>query len=125
MRLLIRTAITAVSLAAADYVLTGIEFVPTDLGLGPDGNRVGALVIAAVALGLLNAIVRPILLLLSMPITCVTLGLFILVVNGVMLWLLGLIPFTGLVVHDILSAILGALVVSVVSFVLNLVVPGR
>lgn len=125
MRLLVRTAITAVSLWAADYLLTGIEFVPQDLGLGPDGNRIGTVLIAAIVLGLLNAIVRPILVMLSMPISCITLGLFIVVVNGIVLWLLSLIPITGFVVHDIFSAIIGALVVSAVSFVLNLVVPGR
>src|SRR5688572_20501930 len=125
MGFLIRTAITAVALAAADYLLQGIEFVPTDLGLGAEGNKLGALVVAALALGILNALVRPILLVLSLPISCVTLGLFVVVINGVVLWLLTFIPYTGFVVHDLFAAILGALVVMVVSFVLNLVVPGR
>jgi len=61
----------------------------------------------------------------SLPVTCITLGLFVVVINGVIFWLLQFIPFTGLVVHDFFQAILAALVVSVVSFVLNLVVPGR
>jgi putative membrane protein len=125
MGFLIRTAITAVALAAADYLLLGIEFVPTDLGLGAEGNKLGALLVSAVALGILNALVRPILLMLSLPVTCLTLGLFILVVNGIVLWLLQFIPFTGFVVHDLFAAIFGALVVMVVSFVLNLVIPGR
>lgn len=125
MRFAIRTAITAVALAAADYILAGIEFAPADLGFGADGNKVVALVISAVALGVLNALVRPILVLISLPITCLTLGLFILVINAAVLLLLTVIPFTGLVVHDFFSAILGALVVSVVSFGLNMVVTGR
>jgi putative membrane protein len=125
MGFLIRTAITAVALAAADYLLLGIEFVPTDLGLGAEGNKLAALVVSALALGILNALVRPILVVLSLPISCVTLGLFVVVINGVVLWLLTFIPYTGFVVHDLFAAILGALVVMVVSFALNLVVPGR
>lgn len=125
MGFLIRTAINAVALAAADYLLEGIEFAPTDLGFGAEGNKLAALLVAAVALGILNALVRPILLVLSLPITCITLGLFVVVINGVVLWLLQFIPYTGLVIHDLFAAIVGALVVMVVSFVLNLVVPGR
>jgi putative membrane protein len=73
----------------------------------------------------LNAIIRPILVMISLPITCVTLGLFVVVINGIIFWLLSLIPYTGLVVHDFLQAILGALIVSVVSFALGLIVPRR
>src|SRR5438093_12359252 len=125
MRFVIRVAVTAVALIVAAYLLPGITWQPVDLGLGAEGNRAAAILISAFVLGVLNGIVRPILMLLSAPITCVTLGLFVLVVNGIMLWLLQFIPFTGLVIHDFFQAILGALVVSVVSFVLNLVVPGK
>ncbi|TMD58109.1 MAG: phage holin family protein [Chloroflexi bacterium] len=125
MRFLLHTVITAIALAAADYLLTGIEFQPVPLGLGDPGDRVAGLLIAAFALGILNALIRPILVMISLPVTCITLGLFVVVINGVIFWLLQFIPFTGLVVHDFVQAILAALVVSVVSFVLNLVVPGR
>jgi len=124
-RFLLHTVITAIALAAADYLLTGIEFQPVPLGLGDPGDRVAGLLIAAFALGILNALIRPILVMISLPVTCITLGLFVVVINGVIFWLLQFIPFTGLVVHDFVQAILAALVVSVVSFVLNLVVPGR
>ncbi len=82
-----------------------------------------ALVIAAGALGLINAVVRPILLLLSLPITCITLGLFVLVVNGLMLVVLSWLPL-GFTVDGLFSAVVGSLIVSVVSFFLNQVVPG-
>jgi len=124
-RFLLHTVITAIALAAADYLLTGIEFQPVPLGLGDPGDRVAGLLIAAFALGILNALIRPILVMISLPVTCITLGLFVVVINGVIFWLLQFIPFTGLVVHDFVQAILAALVVSIVSFVLNLVVPGR
>lgn len=125
MRFVLHTVVTAIALAAADYALNGIEFVPVPLGLGDPGDRVAGLLIAAFALGVLNALIRPILVMISLPITCVTLGLFVVVINGVIFWLLQFIPFTGLQIHDFLQAILGALVVSVVSFVLSLVVPRR
>ena len=125
MRFILHTVVTAIALAAADYLLSGIEFVPQPLGLGSAGDRVAGLLIAAVALGILNALIRPILVMLSLPISCVTLGLFVIVINGVIFWLLQFIPFTGLQVHDFIQAILGGLVVSIVSFALNIVVPRR
>lgn len=79
----------------------------------------GALIVAALVLGIVNAIVRPILLILTLPITLVTLGLFILVVNGITLWLAdALVPafqVTG-------SYILTALVLTVIGWVLNAVI---
>ena len=125
MRFLIRLAITAVALIVAAALLPGIAWQPQDFGLGPYGNRAVAILISALALGVLNAIVRPILVMISLPITCVTLGLFVVVINGVIFWLLQFIPYTGLHVNDFLQAILGALIVSIVSFALNLVVAGR
>ena len=74
-------------------------------------------------LGALNAFVRPVLFMLSLPITCLTLGLFVLVLNGAMLVVLSWLPL-GFRVDDFLSAIVGGLVVAVVSFVLNRLVPG-
>jgi putative membrane protein len=67
--------------------------------------------------------VKPILLLLSLPITCLTLGLFIIVLNGLILVILSLIPFVGFRVDGLFSAIVGALIVSVTSFLLTRVVP--
>lgn len=123
MGFVIRTLVTAASLAVADYLLDGIDFVPVNYGFSADVNHAIALLLAAFALGILNALVKPILVLVSLPITCLTLGLFILVLNGLMLVILSLFPFIGFQVHDLLAAIIGGIVVSVVSFVLNTVIP--
>ncbi len=123
MGFLIRMIVTAASLGIADYLLEGILFDPPAYTGDAQTNYLLALGIAAIVLGVLNAIVRPVLLLLSMPITCATLGLFVLVVNGLMLLILSWLPL-GFHVSDILAAIVGALIVGVVSFFLNKVVPG-
>lgn len=70
----------------------------------------------AAVLGLLNAFVRPILLLLALPLTYVTLGLFTLVLNAVVFWLAAQFP-VGVAVEGFVGAFVGALVVTVVSFV--------
>jgi len=70
-----------------------------------------------------NAIVKPILVLLSAPITCATLGLFLLVINGLMLLLVSNIDALGFRVNGILWAIIGALLISLVSFFLSRILP--
>ncbi|MBI5836069.1 MAG: phage holin family protein [Candidatus Eisenbacteria bacterium] len=75
--------------------------------------------LAAVVLSLLNAILRPVLIFLTLPINILTLGLFILVINAFLLWLTSVILRGGLVIHGIVPAILGALFISVVSGLLN------
>jgi putative membrane protein len=80
----------------------------------------------AVILGLVNAIVRPLLKLLSCPLIILTLGLFVLVINGVALWLASKIAVdwfgVGFYVDGFGSAFLGALIVSIVCVILNLLV---
>ncbi|HYB52785.1 MAG TPA: phage holin family protein [Thermoanaerobaculia bacterium] len=116
MRFLIRLLISALALWVA------IEIVP---GVSYSGEWVKLLLVALV-LGLLNALVRPLLLFLSCPMLILTLGLFTLVVNAVVLWLtsalsgkLGL----GFHVTGFGAAFLGALVVSIVSFLLSVFAP--
>lgn len=123
MGFLLRMVVAAASLGVADYLLAGIYFEPPSYTGDAQTNYLLALAVAAIVLGVLNAIVRPVLLLLSMPITCATLGLFVLVVNGLMLLILSWLPL-GFHVSDLLQAIVGGLIVSVVSFFLNRVVPG-
>jgi putative membrane protein len=83
---------------------------------GVDVSGWQTLLLAALALGLANAIVRPIVVLLTLPITLVTLGLFLLVVNGLMValvaWLLD-----GFRVDGLITAILASLIVSVVTWI--------
>lgn len=110
---LLHWVVTAVALAVGAHLVSGIYLGST-----------GTLILAALVLGLVNAVVRPILVVLTLPLTLLTLGLFYLVVNGVAFALAAaLVP--GFRVATLGSAIGGALVVSVVSFLLNwLVTPG-
>jgi putative membrane protein len=71
---------------------------------------------AALLLGVINAVLRPILVILTLPLTLITFGLFLLVINGITLWLVTRF-LHGFHVHGYLAAILGALVVSVCSWI--------
>lgn len=103
MRLLIRWLVNAVCLFVVVRLVPGIE-----------ASSIGTLFIAVLVLGLLNAIVRPVLLVLTLPITIVTLGLFIIVLNALMFWLASaFVP--GFTVDGFIPAILGAIVFSIVS----------
>jgi putative membrane protein len=107
MGFLLRVAVNALAIVLAASILPGIEV---------DGI-VPALA-AAVLLGLVNAFVRPVLLILTLPITLVTLGLFLLVLNGFCFWVVASLV-KGFHVAGFGSALLGALVVSVVSWVVT------
>ena len=107
-----RLIITALGLWAAATIVAGFSI---------DG--VGSLVVAALLLGFVNAVVRPIVFLLTLPLTILTLGLFILVVNGISLALVAwLIP--GVTVAGLLSATLASLVVSATSWFASAFVGG-
>jgi putative membrane protein len=115
MRFLLRLLVTAAALWLAVRLVPGIEY---------HGDWVGLLAVALV-FGVVNAFVRPILFLLTCPLVVITLGLFVFVLNGLMLWLTaGLSDAVGIdfKVRGIVPAILGALVVGVVSAILNLFV---
>jgi putative membrane protein len=114
-RFIIRTIITAVALWAAVALIPGIEY---------QGAWWGLLIVALV-FGVINALVRPALLILSCPLIVLTLGLFIFVLNAFLLWLTGQVSGAlGLdfSVTGFWAAVLGGIIVGVVSTVLNLVV---
>ena len=98
---LIRWAIGALSLWVADAIVPGIAV---------DG--LSTLALAAILLGIVNAVVRPVAVLLTIPLTVVTLGLFLLVVNAAMLGLVAWL-LSGFDIAGFGSAVLGAVVVSV------------
>jgi len=104
---LIRVLANALAILAAAYVLPGIEV---------SGGM--ALLAAGLVLALINAVVRPILLLLTLPITLVTLGLFLFVLNAFCLWLTSELV-KGFEVHGFWPAVFGALFVSAVSWLVN------
>lgn len=99
-----RLLITALGLWAADAVIGGLHIAGWQ-----------NVVIAALALGVVNALVRPFVVLLTLPLTLLTLGLFLLVVNGISLWLVALVV-PGVTVTGLWAAVLGALIVSLVSW---------
>lgn len=105
---LLRWAIVSAGLWVAAALVSGISFSST-----------GSLLIAALVLGILNAVVRPILVVLTLPFTVVTLGLFLFVINAAMLQLASAIV-DGFQVDGFWSAVFGAIVLSLVSLVLNL-----
>ena len=103
MRLIIRWIVNAVALLVVAKLVPGIA-----------ASSITALFLAALVLGLLNAVVRPILLILTLPITIVTLGLFIIVLNALMFWLASaFVP--GFTVDGFIPALLGAIAFSVIS----------
>ena len=112
--LLIRLLINAVALYAATRVVPGLAF---------DGHWT-TIVLVAFIFGLVNALVRPVLEVLTCPLIILTLGLFTFIVNALMLLLTGWIAdqlSLGFHVAGFMPALIGALVISIVSFVLNLV----
>jgi putative membrane protein len=98
-------------LFAAVGLYLATRFVP---GISADGWV--TLLIAGLLLGIVNAVVKPIVVILTFPITILTLGLFLLVVNGAMLWLVAWF-LDGLVVKGLVAGIIGAIVVGVVSWI--------
>jgi putative membrane protein len=116
LRLLISWLINAVALAAAAYFVPGITIVGEPVWL--------TVAITALIFGLVNALIRPFLKLLTCPLIILTLGLFTLVINGLMLWLSSWIAVrfdVGFLVDGFWPAFWGALVISIVSFVLSLI----
>jgi len=115
-RLLVRLLASAVALAVAAGLVDGIS-----VGPGTDRERALTLLGVAIIFGLVNAIVRPILRLLTLPLVVLTLGLFLLVLNAFCLWLTSLIV-PGFEVRGFKAAFLGALLITVVSWALTVFV---
>ena len=106
MRLILLWLLNAVALLAVAYLLPSIHVA-----------SFGAAMFAALLLGLVNAVLRPLLLLLTLPVTLLTLGLFIFVINGLMFWLAGSL-IEGFAVDGFWPAVLGSLLYSVISWAL-------
>lgn len=81
-----------------------------------------AALVAAFLLGIVNSIIKPILVLLTLPITVLTLGLFLLVINGLMLWLVSALV-KGFYVNGFWGAVFGSILISLVSWVLTRFLP--
>lgn len=107
MGFLVRVLANALAILFAAALVPGIEIRGILPALG-----------AGLVLGLVNAVVRPVLLVLTLPLTLVTLGLFLFVLNGLCLWLTSVLV-KGFEVHGFWGAIFGALIVSLVSWLLT------
>jgi putative membrane protein len=81
-----------------------------------------AALVAAFLLGIVNVIIRPILVFLTLPLTVLTLGLFLLVINGLMLWLVAALV-KGFHVNGFWGAVFGSILISIVSWILSRFLP--
>jgi putative membrane protein len=125
MAFLLRAAVTGVALWLVTQLVSGIQFVGGENSV----ERAGIIFVVAVIFGLVNAVIKPIVQLVSLPLYIVTLGLFHVVVNALMLWFTASITehttHWGLSIdHFWFTAIWAAIVLSIVSWVLSLVTGG-
>jgi putative membrane protein len=124
MQLLIRLIINAVAIWLAAAWVDKIEILsPADKG---NGGKVIVILAVAVVFTIVNALVKPVVKLLSLPLVIVTLGLFLLVINALMLWLTAKITETtdyGLRVDGFWAAVWGGIIVAVVNWILGVLVP--
>jgi putative membrane protein len=113
MKLLIVWFLNALALLAVAYLMPSIHV-----------TGFGSALIAAAVIGFVNILIRPILVLLTLPVTVLTLGLFIFVINGLLFFLVGHI-LQGFEVKSLLSGILGAILYSLISWALTALVLGN
>jgi len=113
MRLLLLWILNAVALLAVTWLLPSIQV-----------SGFGAALIAALVLGFINTLVRPVLALLTLPITVLTLGIFYLVLNGLLFWLASaLLP--GFHIEGFWSAVFGAVLYGVITWALSALIPNQ
>jgi len=124
MSFLLKIVVNGVALWIASLLLDGIELAEDTTSTTTQLLTIGAV---ALVFGVLNAVIRPILLALSFPLLILTLGLFTFIVNAAMLaltsWLSGLMGLDFTVVDFFWDAVLGALIITIVSMILNAVLP--
>ena len=121
MRFLIWVAVNALALAAAAWLIEGIRVTGRTTE-----DQVLTLIVVALIFGVINAVIAPVVKLLSLPFIIVTLGLFLIVVNAGMLlltsWISEQVGF-GFVVDGFWTAVLGAIVITIATWVLEAVLP--
>lgn len=126
MQLVLRLIITAFAIWLAANWIDKIEIVsPEDQG---NGARIVVLLAVAVVFTLVNAVIKPLVKLLSLPLVVLTLGLFLLVINALMLWLTAWITESteyGLRIDGFVAALVGAVIITVVNWVLGILVPDK
>ena len=113
MRLLLIWICNALALLAVAYLLPGVRV---------DG--IESALIAALLLGLINTLLRPLLILFTLPATVLTLGLFIFIINGLLFWFAGSV-LRGFEVSGFWVGVMGALLYSILSSLFSLLIPKR
>ncbi|MFC7401309.1 phage holin family protein [Citricoccus sp. GCM10030269] len=126
MKFLLRVIVNALALWVATLILPGMDVLPSDgfADTGDSGlNQVIAYVVIGVVFGAVNAVVKPIISFLSIPITCLTLGLFTIIINAGMLmltvWLTSFLPMQVTVDAFWWTAVFAAIIISIVSMLAN------
>lgn len=123
---LIKVGVNAVALWVAALVVPGVTLVSDEAGTG---SKIITVLLVAAIFGLINAVIKPIAMVLSLPALILTLGLFTLVVNAAMLqllsWFSGKLDLTFHVDSFFWSAIFAALIISLVSWAMNSFLPDR
>jgi putative membrane protein len=123
MRFILRVLVNAAALGVATWLFSGIT-----LSADTTTNKVVTVLIVASIFGIVNAIVRPIFQLVTLPIILLSLGLFLLVINALLLmftsWLSGVFGL-GWHVDGFWTALGGSIVISIVSFILNAFLPDK
>lgn len=110
--LLLRWLLNALALLAVAYLYPGVRV-----------ESFFAAAVAALALGLANALIRPILVLLTLPVTILTLGLFLFVINAALFWLVAQI-IQGFAVQGFLAALVGSILYSLITLAVSWLVAG-
>ncbi|QXL84046.1 phage holin family protein [Comamonas sp. NLF-1-9] len=108
MRILVKWALHAVALLCVAYLYSGVEVHSFAAALG-----------AAFVIGLLNAVLRPVLVILTLPVTVVTLGLFLFVINALMFWAASGLLGAAFQVHGFAAALIGSLLYSLLGLVIE------
>ena len=121
---LLRTVVTGFALWIVTLVVSGVDFIGGDTAL----QKIGIILVVAVIFGLVNATIKPIVQIISIPLYILTLGLIHIVINALMLWITSWITehttHWGLYIEDFWwTAIWAAIVLSIVSWLLSLIVP--
>jgi putative membrane protein len=112
MRLVIKWLLSALALLAVTYIYTGVQV-----------SSFTSALIAAAVIGLLNMVVRPVLVVLTLPVTIVTLGLFLFVINALLFWAAsGLLP--GFHVNGFVAALIGSLIYSLLGLIIEAALGG-
>ena len=112
MRIILKWLLSAVALLAVAYLYNGVQV-----------NSFGSALIAAAVIGLLNMVVRPVLVVLTLPVTIVTLGLFLFVINALLFWAAsGLLA--GFQVSGFVAALIGSLIYSLLGLIIEAALGG-